>query len=115
MSKINENEELETTEKVTRKKPIVEEKIIQINDNFRYIIHTDDNLQLQRKRKYDDGSEDFVFYGWYGDMRSLSRRFIEINTIEGTRDDSVIHMEQIAKLYKDSLDLILKHIKDVKE
>jgi hypothetical protein len=124
MTNLNEelemNEELElgndeTTEKVARKKPIVEEKIITINDNFRYIIHTDDNLQLQRKKKYDDGTEDYVFYGWFGDMRSMARKFVNINTIENTRDVSVTNMEQIIKINEDSLDLILKHIKDLKK
>jgi hypothetical protein len=105
----------ETTEKVARKKSLIEEKIIQINDNFRYIIHTDDNLQLQRKKKYDDGTEDFVFYGWFGDMYSMARKFIKINTIENTRDASVEHMEQLVKIDKDSVDLILNHIKESKK
>jgi hypothetical protein len=124
MTNLNEelemNEELEleiseTTEKVARKKPLVEEKIIQINDNFRYIIHTDGGLMLQIKRKYDDGTEDFIDYGWYGDIRSMAMRFININTLESARDGSVDNMKQIVKMYDESRKFMESYVKDFKD
>ncbi len=133
MTNLNEelemNEELdldldtdETTEKASKKKSLTEEKIVQINDNFRFIIHKENDFQLQVKKKYDDGTEDFVRYGWYGDIRSLAMGFINMNTIKEVRSEDIVDMKQLVKMYEESSKFMegyivdfKNHIKDLKK
>lgn len=57
-----------------RKMPTRQDVVVDINENFRFILHTDDVFQLQMKTVYDDGTDTFVFYGWFGDLGSLMKK-----------------------------------------
>jgi hypothetical protein len=59
-------------EKVERKKPIYEETELVINEYFKVkLTEGSKNLDLFRKRKYDDSSEDFVDDGCFSRWESL--------------------------------------------
>jgi hypothetical protein len=59
-------------QRVERKKPIYEEDVLIINEYFRVkVTDASKNLDLLRKRKYDDKSEEFVDDGCFSRWNTL--------------------------------------------
>lgn len=66
--------EVENTEEVSqsKKKVVVTETILQFNEHFRARISSHDvNMNLERKNKYDDGSEGWVHDGHFTQFDSM--------------------------------------------
>lgn len=64
--------ESETTDTNTRKKPISEETILTLNEYFRVLINSNNpSMELEKKKKYDDGTEGWTndgFFGWFDSL-----------------------------------------------
>ena len=68
------SEEFESNleQELIKRKAVVQESIVNLNDYFRIKITSDDhNLILEKKKKYDDGTDSWVNDGYFGYFDAL--------------------------------------------
>jgi hypothetical protein len=57
---------------ITKKKPVNEETLLTLNEYFRVKINNNaPSMELEKKKKYDDGTESFVNDGYFGDFPAM--------------------------------------------
>jgi hypothetical protein len=70
-----DQEESEVNEK--RKREAVEPAIYEICETFRVVIDDSDTMILQKKSKYTDGTENWIFDGYFQDWEAMFREVLK--------------------------------------
>ena len=74
MDEMNEmTDEGEVLGNEKRKRVVVPSVIYTLGDNWRVVIDDSESMILQKKVKYTDGSENWIFDGFFSDLESMCK------------------------------------------
>jgi len=117
MSK-NINNELEinveeTNKRVKREITGNQENITNVNEYIRFVTMSDGNRRLEKLNKYKDGSEDFVFEGWYGskDDGAMFRRIICLVRDNKLKQKQVNDLQYYIKCFEEAKEEIINYFR----
>jgi hypothetical protein len=87
----------------TKKKQIVTETLLVFNDYFRVKIASNDStMVLERRIKYDDGSDGWVFDGYFGEFTSMFKDMFKAMVKMKVSQKAQTDMKDLLNAYKES-------------
>lgn len=112
---MSKNAEIEKKEK--RKVDGNQENITYINNYIRFITQSDGNRKLEKLNKYTDGTEDFVFEGWYGrtDDSAMFRNVITLIRDNKLKEKETNDLKYYIQCFEEAKQEIINYFKfDIK-
>lgn len=104
-----ENEDIEKKSK--REVAGNQENITNINNYIRFVTMSDGNRRLERLKKYTDGTESFIFEGWYGnrDDSAMFRNVIALIRDNKLKEQQVSDLKYYIKCFEEAKNEIINY------
>lgn len=82
-----------------------------VNDYIRFITYSDNQMKLEYKNNYTDGTSNWIFEGWYTNEYSLIKNIIKLVKNKKLKLKEESDLKYFLQCYKDAKNEILSFFK----